>query len=62
METQQHTTERLVKIIRSAYQPATTGHVMDLIEACKEFLEELEQSEYENHRARFLANISYILG
>lgn len=55
-------TEKLVKIIRSAYQPPTTGHIRDLIEACTEFLEELEENEYQAHRARHISNISYILG
>lgn len=55
-------TEKLVNIIRSAYKPATTGHVRDLIQACTEFLDELEEDEYLRHRARHLSNISYILG
>lgn len=40
----------------------TSAPLIDLINSCQEYLDELEENEYQAHRARHLSNISYILG
>lgn len=51
--------QRLMHSIRSYY--TSTGKLRDLISACEEYLLELEQDEYLNHRAKHASKIAFTI-
>ncbi len=51
--------QRLMHSIRSYY--TTTGKLRDLISACEEYLLELENEEFLDHRARHASKIAYTI-